>query len=67
MSLNFFNDVLRLNLAFEAAESIFQRLAFLEPHFSHSIYTPPAKKIFSILQLQERSGFHFGCQAELII
>src|SRR5437868_950350 len=38
--LYLFDDVFRLHLAFEAAERIFQRLAFLHSNFSQS-KTPP--------------------------
>ena len=45
MPLNFLNDVLRLNLAFKTTKSILQRLTFLKPYLSHSIYTPHICKI----------------------
>ena len=34
--LNFFDDVFLLDLAFETAQSVFQRLAFLESYFRQS-------------------------------
>ena len=41
MSLHFFDNVLRLNLALKTAKGILQRLSLLKPDFSHSTYTPP--------------------------
>jgi hypothetical protein len=38
--LYFFDDVLRLDLAFETTKGIFQRLSLLKPDFSHSTDTP---------------------------
>ncbi len=38
--LYLFDDVLRLNLAFETTKSILQRLSLLKPDFSHSTDTP---------------------------
>jgi hypothetical protein len=37
--LHFFNDVLLLNLTFEAAQGVFQWFAFLQPDFSQRNYT----------------------------
>lgn len=38
--LYLFDDVLRLDLAFETTEGILQRLSLLKPDFSHSTDTP---------------------------
>ena len=38
--LDFFDDVFRLHLSLEAAQSIFQRLTFLNDNFCHA-YSPP--------------------------
>ena len=38
--LNLFDDVLLLDLALEAAEGIFDRLALVQSHFSHVLNTP---------------------------
>ena len=40
MFLDFFDDVFLLNLALEAAECAFDRLAFLNLDFSHACNTP---------------------------
>jgi len=40
MLLNFFDDVLRLDLTLETTKGIFQRLSLLKPDFSHSTDTP---------------------------
>ena len=41
--LDFLDDVLLLYLAFEPAESVFERFAFLNPHLSHT-YPPPSSR-----------------------
>ena len=38
MLLDFLDDVLLLDLPFEAAKGVFKRLPFLDPHFRHTIH-----------------------------
>jgi hypothetical protein len=42
--LDFLYDVLLLHLAFEAPQSVFERLSFLKPNLSQAIYTPDRYK-----------------------
>jgi hypothetical protein len=49
MLLNFFDDVLRLDLALETAKGILQRLSLLKPDFSHSTDTPQLFKVLFFL------------------
>ena len=53
VTLDFLDDVLLLNLAFEAAQRIFQRLAFLYTNFSQRISTskPASGPILIILEI----------------
>lgn len=40
VTLHFFDDVFLLHLPFKAAQSVFERLAFLQSHFCQRNYTP---------------------------
>jgi len=40
VTFHFLNDVFLLNLALEAAESVFERFAFLQSDFCQRYYTP---------------------------
>jgi hypothetical protein len=40
VAFHFLNDVFLLNLAFEAAQSVFEGFSLLQPHFCQT-YTPP--------------------------
>jgi hypothetical protein len=66
MLLNFFDDVLRLDLALETAKGILQRLSLLKPDFSHSTDTPQLFKVlFLSLQLAEINEFLRQCQERI--
>ena len=54
MSLHFPDDLFRLNLAFEPSERIFQRLAFLQTHFSQIASSSRANVNQALLQLTAR-------------
>ena len=40
MLFDFLDDVLLLNLSFEASQRVFQGLSVLKPYFSQPFYTP---------------------------
>jgi len=51
MSLDFLNDVFLLHFAFETAQGIFERLAFLESNFRQKPHPPSLFELPRWLQL----------------
>ena len=53
MPFHLFDDVLLLDLSFEATESVLYRLTLLDSHFSHVVYTP---NLFTDIATYYREG-----------
>ena len=51
MFLYFFNDILLLNLSFEAAKGVLERFTFLYPYFRHTAHTSSRFEVYGSLGL----------------